>query len=416
MDETSKRFRIRLLGPFERFSSDGTRIDPTDSAWRKPDAAILAQLSLHGVRSPVSRAALKDTVELADRVATNQDVIESVSRLRGVRLKKQDKLPIEFIRTTDSYTLDLDRSEIDATYFIDQVDTAVTREVPLIKPLLALWRGNPFKLYPTVPSTTWRPLSRALERFVNFLQDVSPSARVKLPEIDRFLNVLEIESASPLVGRPKVLIVDDDHRWVQVYLLPQLHGYEVIPVYDYDAALPALARHHRDLSAALVDRHLLPDERDALGEQVLRAICEEYPTIPRILITSDHPDGADVALRDRYGLFAVITKGANASSVAEVRSLVEQMLHDRRRRLEAQFAAIVDQLDRSIRALSRAERQMAQPGQERQAKAAAWAEVQDSFDEEVDLLRARASSLSDDDFESECNNFAKSWRSRFGLT
>lgn len=354
-------FRVRLLGEFERYTPDGTLIEPQPTNRPRPeDARLLALLVLHRVGQPIPEDDLLRggwDHELGGR----EDLQPALSRLRGAAsvYGKEGQLPIQLTRVNRTYALALERHHVDATYFIDRVEAGLSEDPSDVDHLCSLWRGNPFKIYGNVPDRVWQPLQQALDRFKTYLRTRQTTFVHHVADWDRFWSLWDDR---PPPG-PRILVVDDDHSFVES-LQVILTGYSCECAYTLDQALRLIATHDRHpFEAAIVDLHLTEEGTDALGVTVLEELARSTPDVPRLLLTRNPLDESQLEAVRKYGLVDVYKKRTAATAAAppphhpHLRTVVETMVNDRLVPLRAEAEGEINRLDRLIgRALAKARR------------------------------------------------------------
>jgi CheY-like chemotaxis protein len=348
-------YRVRLLGEFERYTPDGALIEPQPNNRPRPeDARLLAMLVLHRVGQPIPEDDLLRAGwdhELGGR----GDLQPALSRLRGAVsiYGKEGQLPIRLARVNRTYALELDRQDVDATYFIDRVEAGLSDDASELGHLCSLWRGNPFKIYGNVPDRVWLPLRQALDRFKTHLRTRQSLAH-RIADWERFWSLWDDR---PAAG-PRILIVDDDHSFVES-LQRILTGFSCECAYTVDQALLVIATHDQDpFHAAIVDLHLTEDGTDGLGVTVLEEMARSTPDVPRLLLTRNPLDKSQLEVVRRFGLFDVYKKQTLATTAApEMRTVVDRMVNDRLVRLRTEARGHINALDRAIgRARAKARR------------------------------------------------------------
>jgi CheY-like chemotaxis protein len=382
-------FRVRLLGPFERFTPDGRLIEPQPNNRPRPeDARLLATLVLHRVGHPVPEDDLLRAGWDND-TGGRDDLQPALSRLRGsVSVYGKDgQLPIAMTRVNRTYTLDLPREAVDATYFIDQVNAGLPDHEPgLLGALCGLWRGDPFKVHGNVPDHIWAPLLRALKEFQAHLRTMQTTLSPRIGDWERFWSLWD--DAPP--PQPRILVVDDDRSFVES-LERILTGYECDCAYTVDQALRKITAYdQRPFEAALVDLHLTPDGADALGVTVLEEMLRSTPEVPRLLLTRNPPEQSQIEAVRKYGLVDVYKKRETASAGGpspQLRSVVDGMLKDRAVSLRTDAEREITRLDKRIgRALAGARRQGLV------ARVEALTELHQRWSEEAEEFEARIES------------------------
>jgi len=393
-------FRVRLLGEFERYTPAGALITPQGTNRPRPeDARLLALLVLHRVGQPIPEDDLIRT-GWDHGTGGREDLQPALSRLRGAAgvYGREGQLPITMVRVNRTYTLALDRHDVDATYFIDRVDDGLTDDPGDLGHLCGLWRGNPFKIHGNVPERVWAPLLQALDRFKTHLRARQSALSHRMADWDRFWSLWD-EGSAP---SPRVLIVDDDRSFVES-LQVILTGYSCDCAYTLDQALLLITTHDQHpFEAAIVDLHLTQDGTDALGVTVLEEMVRSTPEVPRLLLTRNPLDESQLEAVRKYGLVDVYKKRTPTTAAPQLRSVVETMLNDRQVALRAEAEGHVNRLDRTIgRALAKARRQ-------RRAQLVLtltdlyerWVEAADAFEK-----RLAASSVT----HQELDEFVRAW-------
>lgn len=350
---------MRLLGTFERYTPDGRLItaQPTNRA-RPEDARLLAMLALHRVGHPVPEDDLLRAGWDHD-TGGREDLQPALSRLRGsVSVYGKDgQIPITMTRVNRTYTLDLPREAVDATYFIDRVKAGLPDDPSALGALCSLWRDDPFTIHGNVPDHIWAPLVRALEDFRDHLRTMQTTLAPRISDWERFWSLWDDMPPPQL----RILIVDDDRSFVES-LQAILTGYECDCAYTLDQALRKIAAYdQRPFDAALIDLHLSADGADALGVTVLEEMLRSTPDVPRILLTRNPFEHGQVEAARKYGLVDVYKKrdgSAAGGASPELRSVVDAMLKDRTVALRTEAESEITRLDRRIgRALAAAKRE-----------------------------------------------------------
>jgi DNA-binding response OmpR family regulator len=335
--------RIKLLGGLLITAVDGTPLSPP----RPKSFRLLVALALRpGERRTVAELSAVVWDDWTAGIGPNLET--PMSRLRGV-------IPIdEKARGTDTYRTSLRRSEVDATDFIDTVNGG-DLDVDQVDDLLALWRGDPVKLYPFIPPTEWGSLLRARAHLVEELGSWSRSELGRLDSLESFCAHFpaETEQLVPAEGcqRKRLLIVDDDEQLTRM-LADLLHDHHCVIAHTVAEAIDVVSDTRSGLDGALVDLHLTR-HLDSSGIAILSALQSLRPDVPRILLTSSPPAGGMTEVLRAYGLFEVLVKdGANAP--VRTRTTVDAMLgtspESARRRAAATFESVAVTVERRIQA------------------------------------------------------------------
>lgn len=312
-----------------------------------------------------------------------------------------------------SHKLLLERSDIDALTFIDlakQTHPSLTD----IDRALGLFSDDPRSLYGQMPNWIWSELSGAVEEFLSHVSALSDHERAQLNNLSNYLNVVapRMKTSAPIEKRARILIVEDDPGVIET-----LRGI----LFDFDCAVATTASEamsyamdiNQDLKGAIVDRHL-SHSLDSAGLTILAYLRDHRPDVPRVLLTSDHPEGPDLEIPRTYGLFEVVTKGGGGSSAPGIRDVVERMLGDRRiqamLRLEAESAKIARDIGRRRAAFRREIRQRgATPA--RQTAIAGLDDLEQRFHDDHGRLETETEAASDDILKSSVDEFLARWNS-----
>jgi hypothetical protein len=169
-----------------------------------------------------------------------------------------------------------------------------------------------------------------------------------------------------------------------------------------------------DFSGAIVDRHL-SSSLDSAGLTVLGCLRDTPARshVPRVLLTSDTPEGPDLEIRKTYGLFAIVTKGGGGAAAPGIREVVETMVADPRARAAARLEGEATALGHTLgRLIATSRRSIRQEGADaaREARLQELQALQDEFHEDQERLERSLPSLADAALSENIDEFLVKWR------
>jgi CheY-like chemotaxis protein len=316
-------------------------------------------------------------------------------------------------RSMTGYKLDLARDEVDALHFIDLAGLSQPT-VEHLDAAMALWRGDP-RDTPKFPEAVWSPLDRAVASLLDHVDALSTRERSRLQSLERFIEVLGKRAPSRVTPerRGRLLIVEDDPGVAET-LRGVFHDFECAVASSVGEAMNFATDLELPLRGAIVDRHLSA-ELDSAGLQVLAYLRDSRPDVPRILLTSDHPEGPDLYIPQTYGVFEVVTKGGGGKAAPGIREVVERMLQDLRAqatvRLDSEASRLARTISRKQVLVRRAERQDGSTPQLDDTRRHLEI-LQDKFEDDLEELNAKADKLNDEAWRTEVDHFLKVWGER----
>jgi DNA-binding response OmpR family regulator len=351
MERADGAYRIKLLGELQVFSPDGMQLPlPRDRVMQR----LLITLAL---RSGQPRR----LDELVDAVWPGKQSFGRDSRsleTPASRLRSKLRLPIPSRRGQAFYKLEIDRQHVDALDFMDAVRSEDLDSAHLAR-LLSLWRGDPRTLYAELPVNEWEPLMQAVDRLVQRLTALPVLKLQGLQrELDAFMQILPSKTAGlnvvfvePSVEpRHRLLIVENEVD-VAHMLRTILYEYCCTVVTTLEEAMKVVSESLMNIDAAVIDLHLT-DRLDSAGLEILGAIRDQRPDLPRLLITASPPSGSQEQLRKTYGLFDILIKGADGYSASGIRDAVGKMFSESetaaRCRVTALFESQSSQIHRTL--------------------------------------------------------------------
>ncbi|MDQ6614491.1 MAG: hypothetical protein M3083_07040 [Actinomycetota bacterium] len=402
------RHRVCLLGTIELTDENGQPIKPPNG---------MVQLRLLVALALRTGEACSNT-ELV-RITWDDDYREAEG-LQGPVAHLRSKVPIPNKgRNEDFYRLDLPRRTVDAIDFIDSARSA--REPSEIDRLLALWRGDPVKLYPFIPPLYWRPLERALATLLSTISAWSSVEQGRLSEwgtfCDRFPDRVPQRTAEP--RQKKRLLVVDDKPQVVTQVTALLSDFDCLVANTLDEAMKILYERGSQLDGAIVDLHLT-DDLDEGGLGILAYLRSQLPDVPRLLLTRTPPKGSVLDLRKRFGLFSILIKSGDYSPM-ELRRDVEAMLGSSgqaiRRKAIATFDSHAATMEAEIKwALTEARKRLRKGNDAAVEDLAHWAARLEDFDNESEELRASLAECDPDAASETVSTFVESQKSRQPVT
>jgi len=406
--------RIRLLGPLlvsnpegEPFVDTGGRYEPTSPR----NSRLLIALALRAGELLRSQSLIQAT--WADDYRESRALQTPVANLRHlVPIPKQGGME-------DGYRLALERNEVDALDFIDSARDA--REPAEINRLLDLWREDPMQIHKVHDSAIWLPLEDALTSFLRRLEGLDAAALSQL-RLDAFYERLPHRKPRTR-KRARVLIVDD-HPGLVSELEGHLAGYECVVATSLSEAIRTVEQEGDTIDGAIVDLHLTADMESG-GLAVLTTIRDNYPEMPRVLLTRTPMLGSGMREQiEKFGLFDLITKSGESTPYI-IRTTVEQMIGTsivaRRRRLLALLNTHGGSLDhlasQAQRAAKKAHRRHPDDDLARQEFVRAAAQRSD-LEEDLEELRAYLDSdeLDIDQAEDRVSSLVSKWQAKLRET
>ncbi len=330
-------YRVRLLGPLETFAEDGTRLAP-------PTGQQLRTLVSLAMRPGNERSDVFLQNMLWGRDDYNPPLPPIISKVRAwIPLSKQTP-------GTRTYKTLLQRSDVDASDFIDRV-AAAGSPIPVgeADELLGLWRGDPASLFDFLDPSEFNPLARARAELIAQLSTWSRTELGKLTNLEAFRMLFEDDCRSlPLGERPRakrLLVVDDDPALTDM-LAELLRGYQCVPAHNLGEAMDLVTDPSVTLAGALVDLHLTK-HLDSQGLQVLDALREHRPEVPRVLLTSSPMADGMSYVTTQYGLYEILVKNGN-DAPTRTRRTVDKMMSDSAESNLLRARATLDTLSSSV--------------------------------------------------------------------
>ncbi|MCW2749124.1 MAG: transcriptional regulator, family, partial [Aeromicrobium sp.] len=411
-DGTSGDYRVRILGATtEVRGADGIAITKDGEALCEMPASIEQRMLLLLAMRAGHIVPIADLVLAgwgwSDPTKTIQD---KISHLRT--MWRLTEIP-PGSRLMTGYRLDLPKNEIDALHFIEIAGLPQPRTEQL-DGAMALWRGDP-RNTPDFPGVFWAPLDRAVTSLLDHVYSLPERDQSHMRHLERFIEVLGSRAPKRTTPnrRGRLLIVEDDPGVAET-LRGILFDFECAVASNVGEAMTFATDLELPLLGAIVDRHLSAS-LDSAGLQVLAYLRDSRPDVPRILLTSDHPEGPDLDISQKYGVFEVVTKGGGGKAAPGIRDVVERMLRDLRAqatvRLEAEAARLAKAIGRKQVDVRRSVRQGGE-SVESQATLARLVDLQDAFEAAHDDLGSRADVLSDDGWRAEVDQFLSAWREK----
>lgn len=351
MDYLANGYRLRILGDLQVFSADGTPISVS------PDPVMKRLLIALALRSGQPRR-IDELVEIVwagdQSFGRDSKSLETpVSRLRN-----KLGLPIPQRRGGHAfYKLALGRHHVDALDFIDAVQCDQLDPAELTR-LMSLWRGDPRVLYAELPSREWEPLMHAVDRLTQHIVALSPLDLRRLDQdLYAFGQILTDKASAvatvrtqPAEPRYRLLIVENEVKIAKM-LETILFEYRCIVATSLEEATTVVSESLMEIDAAVIDLHLT-EHLDSAGLEILSALRDQRPDLPRLLITASPPPGSQEQMRKTYGLFDILIKGADGYSANGVRDTVGQMFSESevatRSRMTALFESRVSQIQRKL--------------------------------------------------------------------
>lgn len=344
-------YRIKLLGELQVFSGDGVQLPiPRDHVMQR----LLIVLAL---RSGQPRR----LDELVDAVWPGKQSFGRDSKSLETpvsRLRSKLGLPIPSRRGQAFYKLEIERQHVDALEFMDAVRSDHLDSTDLAR-LLSLWRGDPRTLYAELPANEWEPLMQAVDRLIPRLAALPVLELHGLQqELDAFVQILPNKAAAfdavcvkpPVEPRYRLLIVENEVD-VAHMLRMILFEYRCTVVTSLAEAMKVVSESLMNIDAAVIDLHLT-ERLDSAGLEILAAIRDQRPDLPRLLITASPPSGSQEQIRKTYGLFDILVKGADGYSANGIRDAVGRMFSESeaaaRCRVTAFFESQTSQIHRVL--------------------------------------------------------------------
>lgn len=152
----------------------------------------------------------------------------------------------------------------------------------------------------------------------------------------------------PLGERPRakrLLVVDDDPALTDM-LAELLRGYQCVPAHNLGEAMDLVTDPSVTLAGALVDLHLTK-HLDSQGLQVLDALREHRPEVPRVLLTSSPMADGMSYVTTQYGLYEILVKNGN-DAPTRTRRTVDKMMSDSAESNLLRARATLDTLSSSV--------------------------------------------------------------------
>jgi CheY-like chemotaxis protein len=391
MEPRPDRYRVRLLGELEVFTPEGESLPiPADRVMKR----LLIAMALRAGqprRTTDLVAAVWPGPKSFGRDAKSLETPAS-------RLRSKLGLPIPPRRGEGFYKLDMSRTEIDALDFVDRVRNDDIDHGELDN-LLGMWRGNPQVLYSDLPDAEWDELVRAVGQLLGRLAKLSPSQLNALANFRRFSQFFPEETSTlqPATTRPvrsghRILIVENEVQIAQT-MSAILFEHDCLIATSLEEAMSVLTGRLDELDGAVIDLHLT-DRLDSAGLEILSFIRDRRPDLPRLLITASPPAGSQEQIRQTYGLFDIVVKGADGYSASGVRDAVTHMLGDEdddvRRRAAALFESHSAQVQRVLnRRLVAARRAMRAGENDAYSEIDRWSSLLERFEDESDTVRSQ---------------------------
>ena len=196
----------------------------------------------------------------------------------------------------------------------------VTRDpnppLELFNEKLGLWRDDPRSLHADTPDWAWKDLTEAVDKAVAFVVTLSENERAGSTNLHGFPHIVRPRNPTPMPTqkRGRILVVEDNPLMIET-LRGFLYDFECVVADSAATAMAYVLDETLELARAIVDRHL-SSSLDSAGLTVLGCLRDSpnRSKVPRVLLTSDNPEGPDLEIKRTYGLFAIVTKGGQGSA------------------------------------------------------------------------------------------------------
>jgi DNA-binding response OmpR family regulator len=411
MESRRDKYRVKLLGELEVFTTDGDRLPiPADRVMSR----LLIAMALRAGQP-------RRTGDLVQAVWPGEKAFGRDARsleTPASRLRNKLGLPIPPRRGEGYYKLDMNPSDVDALDFIDRVrDDDIDRHQ--LDELLGMWRGNPQVLYADLDVAEWAQLNRAVEQLLSRLAELS---RRELSELKNFRSFNQLfpehtNSLRPLNAITKrsgrrILIVENEVEIAKT-MKAILFEHDCLISTSLEEAMHVLIASIDDLDGAVIDLHLT-GRLDSAGLEILSFIRDQRPDLPRLLITASPPAGSQEQMRKMFGLFDILVKGADGYSATGVRDAVTNMLsqedaHVRQRTL-TQFESWSVKTQRALNRRYIAARRAMRGGDEDSYEAIDhWSSLMAQFDAECEAVQAGFKKLPTDRLKRTVDELVDRW-------
>ncbi|GGV44162.1 hypothetical protein GCM10010182_80860 [Actinomadura cremea] len=337
MTQITTRCDINILGPLS-VVVDGHPIKPLRG---KAVSGVLIALILAGERGRTADGllrSLRDPKTGAQLVSSSNALEQHIRTLRGVGI------PVPKLgRSHGAYRLDWPRMTVDASSFIESVDTA---EPETVGSLLRLWREDPRPLYPQVPTEYWTPVFAARDVLVERLERTDPRTVLGLVEFaDLFPDDPALDRLRRRARRKRLLVVEDQN--IDQYLDALRSYYDCVPIRSLDEWHRFLRDNDDrvDVHGALVDLHLTTDLIDGHGLQIVDWL-RDHTSLPASVMTMAPPPGnvEDWARthRARHRLVQIVYKGTNEVDLPSIREAAAYLTGDEDHQVRARLATVLE--------------------------------------------------------------------------